>query len=64
MIYDVIGLDVIVPVRFTESQVKLIKKILRKDKTVNADLSIGNISDFIRGATVAKIRQEKTRLKL
>lgn len=59
MKYDVEGFEEIIPTRFTKDQVKLIKKIIRKDNE-----TYDSVSHFIRASTIKRCREEKTRLRL
>jgi Arc/MetJ-type ribon-helix-helix transcriptional regulator len=58
-VYDVVGFGELVPVRFTADQLKLIKRIVKKDGE-----TYENVSHFIRASVLRRIREERSRLKL
>lgn len=59
MKYDVEGFEEILRIRFTPDQLKLMKRILRKDPE-----TYGSISHFVRASTIKRMREEKQRLKV
>lgn len=59
MKYDVEGFEEIVPVRFTKEQIRLVKRIVRKDTE-----TYDSVSHFIRASALKRVREERARLKL
>ena len=59
MKYNVVGFEVMIPVRFTKEQEKMINKIIRKD-----DETYDSVSHFIRASTIRWLREERKRLKI
>lgn len=63
-VYEVAGYEIIIPVRFTFEQFKMIKKIMRESEKKDGLATYDTISEFIRGSAVKRIREERTRLKI